>query len=82
MDEKTAIQARTGSIRCCRCPPAASSGTVLNTIATGPFLCLLRWDVKTGQVHGITAGRHTSQEFISFLEGLEPKQYNRCYEGT
>jgi transposase len=27
-------------------------------------------DVKTGQVHGMTAGRHTSQEFISFLEGL------------
>ena len=43
VDEKTAIQARTGSIRCCRCPPAASSGTVLNTIAMGPFLCLLRW---------------------------------------
>jgi len=27
-------------------------------------------DIKSGQVHGMTAGRHTSQEFIAFLEGL------------
>ncbi len=27
-------------------------------------------DVKTGQVQGMTAGRHTSREFIVFLEGL------------
>ena len=27
------------------------------------------WDMKTGQVQGMTAGRHTSQEFIAFLEG-------------
>ena len=27
-------------------------------------------DVKTGRVHGMTAGRHTSKEFIAFLEGL------------
>ena len=27
-------------------------------------------DVKTGQVHGMTAARHTSQDFILFLEGL------------
>jgi DDE superfamily endonuclease len=26
--------------------------------------------VKTGQVHGMTAARHTSQDFIVFLEGL------------
>jgi hypothetical protein len=27
-------------------------------------------DVKTGQVHGMTARRRTSQEFIAFLKGL------------
>jgi transposase len=27
-------------------------------------------EVRTGRVHGMTAGRHTSQEFIAFLEGL------------
>ena len=27
-------------------------------------------DVKTGQVQGMTAGRHTSKEFVAFLEGL------------
>ena len=27
-------------------------------------------DVKTGQVQGKTAGRHTSAEFVAFLEGL------------
>lgn len=27
-------------------------------------------DVKTGKVHGMTAARHTSLEFIAFLEGL------------
>jgi len=26
--------------------------------------------VKTGKVHGMTAPRHTSQQFIAFLEGL------------
>jgi hypothetical protein len=27
-------------------------------------------DGKTGQVQGMTAGRHTSKEFLAFLEGL------------
>ena len=27
-------------------------------------------DGKTGQVQAMTAGRHTSKEFIAFLEGL------------
>ena len=27
-------------------------------------------DVKTGAVHGMTAARHTSREFITFLKGL------------
>jgi hypothetical protein len=27
-------------------------------------------DVKTGQVQGMTAGRHTSHEFAAFLESL------------
>ena len=27
-------------------------------------------DVKTGEVHGMTAARHTAQQFISFLNGL------------
>jgi len=27
-------------------------------------------DVKTGQVHGMTAARHTSRDFIAFLGGL------------
>jgi hypothetical protein len=26
--------------------------------------------VKTGKVQGITAARHTSQDFVAFLEGL------------
>jgi transposase len=26
--------------------------------------------VKTGKVHGMTAARHSSQDFIAFLEGL------------
>ena len=27
-------------------------------------------DVKTGKVQGMTAARHTSQDFVAFLEGL------------
>jgi len=27
-------------------------------------------DVKTGKVRGMTASRHTSQDFVAFLEGL------------
>jgi DDE superfamily endonuclease len=27
-------------------------------------------DVETGEVHGMTAARHTAQPFIAFLNGL------------
>jgi transposase len=36
----------------------------------GPLSLYAALDGKTGQVHGMTASRHTSQEFIAFLEGL------------
>ena len=48
----------------------APNDTALNTIATARYRCTAALDVKTGQVQGMTAGRHTSKEFIAFLEGL------------
>ena len=40
VDEKTAIQAWTGSTRCCRCRPAAPNATASSTTATERCRCL------------------------------------------
>src|ERR1700680_3298938 len=62
----------TVSTQCCRCRRVAPSGTVSNPTVMKHYRCTLyaALDVKTGKVHGMTAARHTSREFIAFLEGL------------
>ncbi len=68
VDEKTAIQALD------RLDPVLSPGRAerhgFEYYRHGTLSLYAALDVKTGQVHGMTAGRHTSQEFIAFLEGL------------
>jgi transposase len=56
-----------GSIRCCRFRRAAPSATDLNTTGTEPcrYAAL---DTATGRVHGKTAARHTSRDFVVFLK--------------
>ena len=70
VDEKTAIQALDRLDPVLPLSPGAPNGTALNTIATARLSLYAALDVKTGKVQGMTAARHTSQEFIAFLEGL------------
>lgn len=53
-------------------------GTASNTIAMGPYLLYAALDVKTGQLHGMTAGRHTSKEFVALLEGQPEEKRARA----
>ena len=41
--------------------------TVLNTIVMGPYRCNAALNTQTGEIHGRTAERHTSEEFVAFL---------------
>ena len=55
--------------RSCRCLPGGPSDTVSSTSAWNAF-SLRAFDTKTGVVLGKTVRRHTSQEFVAFLEQL------------
>jgi DDE superfamily endonuclease len=70
VDEKTAIQAldRLDPVLPLLLGRAERHG--LECYRHGTLSLYAALDVNTGQVHGMTAGRHTSQEFIAFLEGL------------
>lgn len=70
VDEKTAIQAldRLDPVLPLSAGRAERHGFEYYRHGTLSLYAAL--DVKTGQVHGMTAGRHTSTEFIAFLEGL------------
>ena len=64
------------SIRFCRL--VEQSATASSTIATVPWSLYAALDVRSGRVHGKTAARHTSDEFVDFLEDVvglcKPKQ--------
>jgi hypothetical protein len=60
----------TVSIQCCRCRPGGAERHGFDYYRHGTLSLYAALDVKTGLVHGMTAARHTSQDFIVFLEGL------------
>jgi len=69
VDEKTAIQAldRLDPVR--PLSPGRAERHGFEYYRHGTLSLYAALDGKTGQVHGMTAGRHTSREFIAFLEG-------------
>jgi len=70
VDEKTAIQALDRLDPVLPLSPGRAERHGFEYYRHGTLSLYAALDVKTGQVHGMTAGRHTSREFIGFLEGL------------
>jgi transposase len=70
VDEKTAIQALDRLDPVLPLSPGRAERHGFEYFRHGTLSLYAALDVKTGQVHGMTAGRHTSQEFIAFLQGL------------
>lgn len=70
VDEKTAIQALDRLDPVLPLSPGRAERHGFEYYRHGTLSLYAALDVKTGKVHGMTAGRHTSQEFIVFLEGL------------
>ena len=70
VDEKTAIQALDRLDPVLPLSPGRAERHGFEYYRHGTLSLYAALDVKTGQVQGMTAGRHTSKEFIAFLEGL------------
>jgi transposase len=70
VDEKTAIQALDRLDPVLPLSPGRAERHGFEYYRHGTLSLYAALDVKTGQVHGMTAARHTSQDFILFLEGL------------
>jgi transposase len=70
VDEKTAIQALDRLDPVLPMSPGRLERHGFEYYRHGTLSLYAALDIKSGQVHGMTAGRHTSQEFIAFLEGL------------
>ena len=70
VDEKTAIQALDRLDLVLPLSPGRAERHGFEYYRHGTLSLYAALDVKTGRVHGMTAGRHTSQEFVTFLEGL------------
>src|ERR1700719_3091114 len=74
VDEKTAIQALDRLDPVLPLSPGRAERHGFEYYRHGTLSLYAALDVKTGQVQGMTAGRHTSKEFIAFLEGLVANQ--------
>src|SRR5882762_9120701 len=70
VDEKTAIQALDRLDPVLPLSPGRAERHGFEYYRHGTLSLYAALDVKTGKVHGMTAARHTSQDFIVFLEGL------------
>ena len=70
VDEKTAIQALDRLDPRLPLSPGRAERHGFEYYRHGTLSLYAALDVKTGYVHGMTAARHTSQEFVTFLEGL------------
>lgn len=70
VDEKTAIQALDRLDPVLPLSPGRAERHGFEYYRHGTLSLYAALDVKTGQVHGMTAARHTTQDFIVFLEGL------------
>ena len=70
MDEKTAIQALDRLDPVLPLSPGRAERHGFEYYRHGTLSLYAALDVKTGAVHGMTAARHTSRDFITFLTGL------------
>lgn len=70
VDEKTAIQALDRLDPVLPLSPGRAERHGFEYYRHGTLSLYAALDVKTGTVHGMTAARHTAQQFIAFLSGL------------
>src|SRR5215471_2856869 len=70
VDEKTAIQALDRLDPVLPLSPGRAERHGFEYYRHGTLSLYAALNVKTGEVQGMTAGRHTSKEFVSFLTGL------------
>jgi len=70
VDEKTAIQALNRLDPVLPLSPGRAERHGFEYYRHGTLSLYAALDVKTGEVHGMTASRHTAQQFIAFLSGL------------
>jgi len=70
VDEKTAIQALDRLDPVLPLSPGRAERHGFEYYRHGTLSLYAALDVKTGEVHGMTAPRHTAQQFIAFLKGL------------
>ena len=70
VDKKTAIQALDRLDPVLPLSPGRAERHGFEYYRHGTLSLYAALDVNTGQVHGMTAGRHTSREFVAFLVGL------------
>src|ERR1700734_2104675 len=70
VDEKTAIQALDRLDPGLPLSPGRAGRHGFEYFRHGTLSLYAALDGKTGQVHGMTAGRHTGKEFVAFLQGL------------
>jgi len=70
VDEKTAIQALDRLDPVLPLSPGRAERHGFEYYRHGTLSLYAALDVKTGEVHGMTAARHTAQQFIAFLTGL------------
>ena len=57
-----------GSIRCCRFRPGRAERHGFEYYRHGTLSLYAALETATGRVHGKTAARHTSQDFVAFLK--------------
>src|SRR6202021_286968 len=70
IDEKTAIQALDRLDPVLPLSPGRAERHGFEYYRHGTLSLYAALDVKTGEVHGMTASSHTAQQFIAFLTGL------------
>src|SRR5437899_2755086 len=70
VDEKTAIQALDRLDSVLPLSPGRAERHGFEYYRYGTLSLYAALDVKTGKVQGMTAARHTSKDFVAFLEGL------------
>src|ERR1043166_5919780 len=70
VDEKTAIQALDRLDPVLPLSPGRAERHGFEYYRHGTLSLYAALNVKTGEVHGMTASRHTAQQFITFLTGL------------
>lgn len=74
VDEKTAIQALDRRDRILPLSPGRAERHGFEYVRNGTLSLYAAFDTESGEVFGQTASRHTSQEFVAFLEALVANQ--------